>query len=485
MNKKLVLNISARVVFIISFFMVFPLFWSLYYNPSHKETKVFLFLIIFGALLSYLVVRVLRIADCQIENMSPKDGLAIVGISWLVVSIFGAFPFYFSGVAKNFSDAFFESVSGFTTTGATIFTNIETLPKGILFWRSLTHWLGGMGIIVLSVALLPAFGKGAFLLFKTEVPGPGAEKLKPKVIQTAKILWSVYIILSVLETIFLMLGGMEFYDALCHTFGTMATGGFSTKNASIAYYSPYIQWVIIIFMLFAGANFMLHYQLLFGFSIKQYWKSEEFRVFSIIIILFIIVFAVSSNIFWNITLSVRELTFQIISILTTTGYTTADFDKWPNAMRFLLFLLMFIGGCAGSTGGGMKVIRIYTALKASINSILQSIFPNGIFTVKIDSIPVEKKLINAVFSYCFIFVALFVIGAVVMLFTQRCDLETAASASIACLGNIGPGLSKVGAIRNYAWITPFGKTFLAFLMLAGRLELYPILVFFTRSLWKK
>ncbi len=485
MHKRLVLNIIARVLFIVNISMLLPLFWAIYYNPMDREVFVFFIIIMSGFILFYLINKITKISNYQIENMSPKDGMAIVGLSWIAVSLYGALPYFLVGVVPNFIDAFFESVSGFTTTGATVFNNIEVLPKGILFWRSLTHWLGGMGIIVLSVALLPAFGKGAFQLFKAEVPGPTAEKLKPKIIHTAKILWTVYIILSVSETILLLFGGMPFFDALCHTFGTMATGGFSTKNASIAHYSPYIQWVIIVFMIFAGANFILHYRLLMGFSLKHYWKSEEFRVYFAMILFLSFFFVFYSTAFSEKTIALRDSAFQIISILTTTGYVTADFDRWPGLLKMILVILMFVGGCAGSTGGGMKVVRVYTLIKASINNILKSIFPNGVFTVKIDSIAIEERLVYGVLVYFFIFTALFVLGTLSMLITDKSDVITSFSASIACLGNIGPGLAKVGAVKNYSWISPSGKIILSFLMLAGRLELYPVLILFSRSIWRK
>jgi trk system potassium uptake protein TrkH len=418
--------------------------------------------------------------------MGAKDGLAIVGLSWIAVSLLGSLPFYLSGVTPTFTDAFFETVSGFTTTGATILTWVEGQPRGVLFWRSLTHWLGGMGIIVLSVALLPAIGRGAYALYRAEAPGPTAERVRPRMKETAKTLWTVYFILSAVETLLLLAGGMPFYDALCHTFGTMATGGFSTKNVSIMAYGSYIQWVIVVFMFLAGCNFILHYQGLRG-QVKSYWRSEEFRVYlSIILVLvplFSVILALHGEGFSEPT--VRQSAFQVVSILTTTGYTTADFNLWPAFLKISLVCLMFVGGCAGSTGGGMKVVRVYIALKAAFKSILQAILPNAIMPLKVDSKPVSDTYVVRAAAYFIIYVFLFVLGTAVMTVTENTDLVTAFAASVACLSNIGPGLGQVGAAENYAWISPMGKWFLSFLMLAGRLELYSILILFVPDTWRK
>ena len=379
-----------------------------------------------------------------------------------------------------------QSINCETTTGATILTWIEGQPRGILFWRSLTHWLGGMGIIVLSVALLPAIGRGAYALYRAEAPGPTAERVKPRMKETAKTLWTVYFVLSALEALLLLAGGMPFFDALCHTFGTMATGGFSTKNASMAAYGSYIQWVVIVFMFLAGCSFILHYQGLRG-KVKSYWRSEEFRVYLcitlVLIPLFTVILALGGSGLSEST--VRQSAFQIVSILTTTGYTTADFNLWPAFLKVSLVFLMFVGGCAGSTGGGMKVVRVYIALKTGIKSIIQVILPNAIMPLKIDSKPVSDIYVVRAAAYFIIYMFLFVFGTVAMTITENTDLVTAFAASVACLSNIGPGLGKVGAMENYAWISPAGKWILSFLMLAGRLELYSILILFVPDAWRK
>jgi trk system potassium uptake protein TrkH len=486
MHKRLVFNIISRILFVVSAAMVIPLAWAVADNPVSRETKAFVITIVTGLTVAMIIRRILPARGDDFDVMGAKDGLAVVGLSWICVSLLGALPFYLSGVFPSYTDAFFETVSGFTTTGATVIAGIEGLPRGILFWRSLTHWLGGMGIIVLSVALLPAIGRGAYQLYRAEAPGPVAERLKPGMKETAKTLWTVYFLLSLAETLLLMSGDMPLFDALCHTFGTMATGGFSTKNASIAAYGGYIQWIVILFMFMAGCNFMLHYQALRGKS-GSYFKSEEFRVYLALIMVSIPVFTV---VLWLTGAQLGEQTFrqagfQVVSILTTTGYTTADFNIWPAFLKLLLVSLMFIGGCAGSTGGGMKVIRVYVALKTGFNSIIRAILPNAVIRVKVDSKPVPETYVAGAAAYFIIYMFLFVLGAVFMTILENTDLVTAFAASIACLSNIGPGLGSVGAAENYAWISPTGKWLLCFLMLAGRLELYSILILLVPAAWRK
>ncbi len=486
MHKKLVLNIISRILLVVSFVMLIPLGWALLVDPWSAESRAFIITILVGIAIVILIRKLSPASGEDFDVMGAKDGLAIVGLSWIAVSLLGSLPFYLSGVTPTFTDAFFETVSGFTTTGATILTWVEGQPRGVLFWRSLTHWLGGMGIIVLSVALLPAIGRGAYALYRAEAPGPTAERVRPRMKETAKTLWTVYFILSAVETLLLLAGGMPFYDALCHTFGTMATGGFSTKNVSIMAYGSYIQWVIVVFMFLAGCNFILHYQGLRG-QVKSYWRSEEFRVYlSIILVLvplFSVILALHGEGFSEPT--VRQSAFQIVSILTTTGYTTADFNLWPAFLKISLVCLMFVGGCAGSTGGGMKVVRVYIALKAAFKSILQTILPNAIMPLKVDSKPVSDTYVVRAAAYFIIYIFLFVLGTAVMTVTENTDLVTAFAASVACLSNIGPGLGQVGAVENYAWISPMGKWFLSFLMLAGRLELYSILILFVPDTWRK
>jgi len=486
MHKKLVINIISRILLVVSLIMIVPLGWAILDDPTSAESRAFTITILLGIGVVAVIRKFAPASEDDFDVMGAKDGLAIVGLSWVAVSLLGALPFYLSGVTLSFTDAFFETSSGFTTTGATILTWIEGQPRGILFWRSLTHWLGGMGIIVLSVALLPAIGRGAYALYRAEAPGPTAERVKPRMKETAKTLWTVYFILSALETLLLLAGDMPLFDALCHTFGTMATGGFSTKNASMAAYGSYVQWVVIGFMFLAGCNFILHYQGLRG-KVRSYWRSEEFRVYLALTLVFISLFTVLLTLGQGSfsELLLRQSAFQVVSILTTTGYTTADFNLWPAFLKLSLVVLMFIGGCAGSTGGGMKVIRVYIALKTAFKSIMLVILPNAIMPLKVDSKPVSDTYVVRAASYFIIYVFLFVFGTVVMTITENTDLITAFSASVACLSNIGPGLGQVGAVQNYAWISPAGKWVLSFLMLAGRLELYSILILFVPDTWRK
>jgi len=484
MHKRFIANIVARILLIVCLLMIFPLSWAIYDDHTSLETKSFIFTILLGVFLSGLALWKIKVTKKEKELLNSKDGLAIVGFSWIFLSAFGALPLFFSGVVPTYIDAFFEIVSGFTTTGATVITNIESLPRGILFWRSLTHWLGGMGIIVLCLALLPAIGHNAFQLYKAESPGVTVERVAPRIKETAKTMWGVYFLLSFAETVLLMLGGMPLFDALCHTFGTMATGGFSTKSASIGYYSPYIQWVVIVFMFLAGTNFLLNYLALKG-RFKSILKNEEFRYYASFVLISVAIFSfvlMRANV---TTSPIRDAAFQVISILTTTGYCTADFNLWPHALRFSLVCLMFIGGCGGSTGGGMKVVRFILSIKAAMRAIYRAILPNVILPIKFNNTVCPSRLVVRVLSYFVIFILLFFFGAVGILITEGCDVITAFSASIAALGNIGPGLGKVGATQNYAWISQPGKMILAFLMLAGRLELYSILILFVPAAWKK
>ncbi len=484
MHKRFVFNIIARILLIVCFFMLAPLGWAIHDDIHSPEVKAFFFTIVLGMIFSLAVLMTFRLKPKEDKLLNSKDGLAIVGLSWIILSAFGALPMFITHVVPSYTDAFFEVVSGYTTTGATIIPDIGILPRGILFWRSLTHWLGGMGIIVLYLALLPVFSQNAFQLFKAESPGITVERVEPRMKETAKMLWGVYFFVSLVEVLLLMLCGMGVFDALCHTFGTMATGGFSTQNASIGAYGPAVQWVIIVFMFIAGANFMLHYSALRGRQ-REYWKNEEFRMYFLLIFISILVFTFILRSTGLTQSPLRDSAFQVVSIITTTGYTTADFNLWPQVLRFSLIILMFIGGCGGSTGGGMKVVRFFISLKIAMRSIVQAVYPNAIIPVRFNGGTCSDRVIESVAAFFIIFILLFFLGTAVLTITDNCDLVTAFSASIACLSNIGPGLAKVGATQNYAWISSPGKWMLIFLMLAGRLELYSMLILFSSEAWKK
>lgn len=484
MHKRFVANIVSRIALVVCFMMFVPLGWAVYDNPHSREVNAFLMSIFIGVVLASSCLFIFRLKKEDSQKINTKDGLSIVGLSWLFLSFLGALPLFLSGVVTTFTDAFFEIVSGFTTTGATVFADVEALPRGILFWRSLTHWLGGMGLIVLYIALLPALGTNAFQLYKAEAPGISAERIEPQIKETAKNLWGIYFLFSFLEAVLLMAGDMPLFDALCHTFGTMATGGFSTKNASIGAYGPYIQWVVIFFMFLAGTNFVLHYQLLKG-RLKTLIRNEEFRIYALVVGVLISAFAVALHRSGASVQPFRDAAFQVVSILTTTGYTTADFDLWPHALRFILVLLMFTGGCGGSTGGGLKLIRVILSVKAALRSVVQTVFPNAVLPVRFNANALPDKLVLTVLAYFVVFMLLFFSGTVLFLITESCDLVTALTASISALSNIGPGLARVGAAQNYAWVSLPGKWLLTFLMLAGRLELYSVLILLVPSTWKK
>ncbi len=420
------------------------------------------------------------------KNIGKREGYIIVSLVWVVFSLFGALPFVISGAIPSYTDAFFETISGFTTTGASILNDIEAMPRGLLFWRSLTQWLGGMGIIVLSIAILPMFGIGGMQLFVAEVPGPTPDKLHPRIKETAKRLWGIYILFTLTEVILLKLGGMDWFDAVNHSFTTMATGGYSTKQASIAHFnSPFIHYVIIVFMFLAGTNFTLSYFAL-HFKFGKVFKNEEFRYYLGFIVLFTVAITFALWYFegYNPEKSFRDSLFQVVSIITTTGYVTADYLQWMPFVIVMIFALMFFGGSAGSTGGSIKIVRITLLLKNSYQELKRIIHPNAIIPVRINGKSVSPQIISNILAFV-VFYMLISIVSTIVISALGYDLETSLGAVAATLGNIGPGIGLVGPIENYAHIPVFGKWFLSFLMLIGRLELFTVLVLLSPAFWKK
>ncbi len=484
MHKRFILHIVSRILLLVSLTMTTALAWAAHDDPHSRETTAFLVTILLGVTAAVSVRWICPLRDRDLERLNVKDALALVGISWVILSLFGALPLVLSGASLGFTDAFFEVVSGFTTTGATIFPSVEVLPRGILFWRSLTHWLGGMGIIVLSLAVLPALGPSAYHLYRAESPGIAPERISPSIGSSAKILWAVYVLLSVAETLVLTAAGMTPFEALCQTFGTMATGGFSTRDAGLAAFNPFVQWVVVVFMFLAGTNFILHVQALRG-RLAAYRRSEEFRAY-----LGLVLFGIAA-VYLGLVLVGREdsplraAAFQTVSILTTTGFSTADFDGWPWPLRTLLLGLMVVGGCGGSTGGGLKVIRVILLRKVAGRAVLQAVFPNLVRPIRFDGRSVREPLVTAVCAYFIIFMGLLGVGTMGMILLTACDFVTGFSAALASLSNIGPGLGRVGPAANYAWVSLSGKWLLTFLMLAGRLELYSILILFVPAVWRK
>lgn len=420
------------------------------------------------------------------KEIGKREGFVIVSLVWVVFSFFGSLPYLLSGSIGSLTDAFFETMSGFTTTGSSILNDIEALPHGMLFWRSMTQWLGGMGIIVLSLAVLPMFGIGGMQLFAAEVPGPTPDKLSPKISQTAKNLWGIYVLFTFSETILLWIGGMSLFDAVNHSFTTMATGGYSTKQASIAFWdSAYIQYVIIFFMFLAGSNFTLSYCALTG-KFKKVTSNEEFKYY----ILFIVGFTalIFSGLLISTQLGVeksfRDALFQVVSIITTTGYATVDYLQWQPILIILIFALFFFGGSAGSTGGGIKIMRIVLLIKNSYYELRRMIHPNAVIPVRFNKHAVSEQIITNVLAFFMFYFMVFFFSTIVFTLIEP-DMESSMGAVATCLGNIGPGLGNVGPAESFAHVAPVGKWFLSFLMLLGRLELFTVLVLFSPAFWKK
>ena len=423
------------------------------------------------------------------KELSTHDGFAVVTMGWFAMAIFSALPFYFSGTL-NYTNSFFEAMSGLTTTGATVLGNpttlmIEALPHGVLFWRSFTQFIGGMGIIVFSIAILPMLGMGGVQLFRAEVAGPVADKITPRVKQTAKLLWGIYVGIVLILCLILKIEGMSWFDAICHSFTTIATSGFSTKNASIAAYSGAIQWTIIVFMFLAATNFSLHYYFIAKGKF-EYYKDHEFRVyFGICIICSILFFIniVSTNKYQADLLSFRHSVFTAVSILTTTGFSTENFNEWPEMSKTLLFFLFFIGGSAGSTTGGMKIIRSIVVVKYLLYEVRKLLHPKGVFNITIGENTIDDNVVRATLGFYLFYILIFVFTAVTLSFTGL-DVETALTASASAIGNIGPGLGSIGPTDNWGHLSDFAKWLTSFCMLLGRLEIFTVVVLFSRSFWK-
>ncbi|MCF6333622.1 MAG: TrkH family potassium uptake protein [Draconibacterium sp.] len=481
MNFKIIIRVLGFLLIIEGIAILLALLVSAIYNEHDLNA----FIISAGINLSIGGLIVLTTKNTN-KNIGKREGFIIVTLVWVVFSFFGCLPFILSGSIPNFTNAFFETMSGFTTTGSSILSDIEALPHGILFWRSIIQWLGGMGIIVLSLAILPVFGIGGMQLFVAEVPGPTPDKISPRISQTAKTLWVIYLGFTITETILLWIGGMTVFDAICHSFTTMATGGFSTKQASIAYWSsPFIQYVIIVFMFFAGTNFTLSYLALKG-RFKSVFKDEEFKYYGLFIIGFtLIIFIgllVSTQL--NAEPAFRDAFFQVVSIITTTGYATADYLKWSPILTILLFSLFFFGGSAGSTGGGIKIMRIVLLLKNSYYEMRRMLHPNAVIPVKFNKHSVDSKIITNVLAFFMLYITIFGLSTIIFTIIEP-DVESAMGAVATSLGNIGPGLGNVGPAENFLHIRPFGKWFLSFLMLLGRLELFTVLILFSPAFWKR
>ncbi len=466
----------------ISLTMLFPLAFSLYYDDGSAWPLIQSMAIA----LSVGSAIFLFFRRFNQPYMSHRNAIAIVTFGWIAATVIGALPFLLSGTFDTFTDCIFESISGFSTTGSSVLADIERVPRGILMWRSLTHWLGGMGIIVLSLAILPFLGLGGMQLYRAEAPGPSPDKLTPRIRDTASALWKVYLVFTFVMIILLMFGGMDIFDAICHTFGTLATGGFSTRNLSIAYYnSAYIDAVITIFMLLSGINFSLHFQMLSG-KPRFLFTDPELRFFVSVVSVLILVttFSLYQTSYPSLSQSFRHAAFQVASIITTTGYATADFEIWPVLPQCILLFCMFLGSCAGSTGGGMKCMRIMLLLKHSYLELFRMIHPHAITQLKFGKRLVTEDIVKGVWGFFIIYLGLFILASL-LLTAMKIDLVTSFSAVAACIGNIGPGLGNVGPREHFGHLPLAAKWVLSFCMLLGRLEIYTVIILFVPEFWRK
>ncbi|PCE63415.1 TrkH family potassium uptake protein [Sediminicola luteus] len=432
------------------------------------------------------------------KEVKKKEGYMIVTFGWLVMSFSGVLPYMLTGAIPNFTNAFFETMSGYTTTGASILDDIEALPKGVLVWRSLTHWIGGMGIIVLAIAILPLLGIGGMQLFAAEAPGPSADKLHPRITDTAKRLWYIYVGYTAAETLLLKLAGMDFFDALNHALATLSTGGFSTKNASVAFWndSPLIQYIIILFMFLAGMNFVLSYFAFKG-KVQRILKDEEFKVYGFFVLAFTILVTLTVYFKANVPVSdyhpmvlgplesaFRHALFQVVAVITTTGFVTADFTGWTPFMTVFFFGLFFLGGSAGSTAGGIKVMRHLLIIKNGLLEFKRTLHNNAIVPVRYNDKMVKEKIVYNIIAFFVLYMLLFIIGSLVLGFLGL-DFETAIGGAASSLGNVGPALGQLNPLANFNSLPDLGKWWCAFLMLLGRLELFTVLILMTPIFWKK
>lgn len=480
-NFRFIANIMGRLMLIESIFLFFCIIISLIYKESDGWAFLYSGLITActGSILAFTIKPKDRI-------LAKKDGYFTVTMVWLVFSIFGSLPYILGGTIPSFVDAFFETMSGFTTTGSSVLDNIETLPHATLFWRSLTQWLGGLGMIMLFIAILPSLGIENRDLYVAEVTGPTHNKTSFTFSSSARRMWFLYTGLTLAETILLMFGGMSFFDSICHSFTSMATGGFSTKQASVGYWdSAYIQYVMVVFMFIAGCNFGLLYITLKG-NFKKLLKDNEFRLYLCIVVASSLIIGTGLYLSgWaDAEKSFRDATFQVVTLITTTGYATADYLLWPPLLGLILFLLMFIGSSAGSTAGGVKIVRISLLFKNSFTELKRIIHPNGIINVKYNNKTVHPNIMTSIMGFFILYIIVVVFSTLIMtLFTE--NIVTAASSVITCISNVGPGFGSVGPMYSFAHLNDFSKIFLAFIMLVGRLELFTVMVLFTRAFWKR
>ncbi len=482
MNYKMTARLLGMVMLIVALFLIPPFFIAVI-RREHSA------MIGFAAAMGAMAVPgwLLTLLKPRRPALYAREGFLLVALTWIVVSLLGALPFYISGWIPSYIDSLFETVSGFTTTGASILGNVEALPMSLLYWRSFTHWLGGMGVLVFLLAIAPlATGNGDTLyIMRAESPGPSVNKLVPRTRQSARILYEIYIGMTVLQTILLLAGGMSFFEAITTAFGTAGTGGFGVRNDSLASCSPYIQWIVTVFMALFGVNFGVYYLIIIR-KFRKAAKNEEARFYVLVILVATAITALStlSGYKGDWESSIRHSAFQVVSIITTTGYSTADFDLWPQLARSLLVLLMIIGACAGSTGGGVKCSRVLILIKSLKREIRLLLHPNTVSTIRIDSEPVQNATVTSVFAF-FGAYALISFASTLLISLDGFSFETNLTATIACINNIGPGLGSVGPMSNYGGFGDLSKLVLSADMLIGRLEIFPMLMLFMPSVWKR
>jgi len=478
MNIKMVLNTVGKILIALGGLMLLPVAVSLIYGE--KCVYAFIAAIGISLVLGYALTVLVKPRN---TNMYAKEGFAIVTVSWIILSLIGALPFFLSGEVPNYIDAVFETVSGFTTTGASILKDVEALSRGLIFWRSFTHWIGGMGVLVFVMAISPTATDRSLHIMRAEMPGPIVGKLVPKAKETAKILYIIYIVLTLVEVVFLLCGGLSLFDSAVLSFGTAGTGGFSMKASGIAKYSSYVQWVITAFMLIFGVNFNLYFLILIK-RFKMAITSSELWVYLCIVLASITLIAanISKEVGYSVSDSIRYSAFQVSSIVTTTGYATADFNLWPTFSKAILVLLMFIGGCAGSTAGGFKVSRVIMLFKSVKKEFGKLLHPRSVNKVNFEGKTLEDNTISGVTNYLAIYM-ICILLLFVGLSLNGLDFETNATAAITCFNNVGPGLSLVGPFGGFSCFNSFSKVLLSFAMLLGRLEIFPVLLFFTPATW--
>lgn len=479
MNRKLVFRITGRLLELMSVILLLPMLVSIFY----REGEALAFVI--AAAISLAIGLVLRLVT-RTENhvIYAKEGFLVVALAWLSASLIGSLPFVISGEIPSFVDAFFETVSGFTTTGASILTDVEAMSRGMLFWRSFTHWIGGMGVLVFIIALVNNISDRSIHILRAEMPGPIIGKLVPRSRDTSKVLYIMYIVMTLAEIVLLLCGGMPLFESVVHAFGTAGTGGFGIKADSVAGYSPYLQWVIGVFMLIFGVNFNLYYLLLVK-RFKAVFRSTELWVYVGIVSVSVLLITVNiSSMYEALPDAVRAAFFQVSSIITTTGYATTDFDLWPSFSKAVLLLLMFVGACAGSTGGGLKVSRAVILCKMVAKEVRRMIHPRSVGAVKFEGKDVDDHTQRSIATYFAVYI-LCIFAIFLILSLEPFDLETNFSAVVACFNNIGPGFAGVGPAASFAGYSPFSKLLLSAAMLLGRLEIFPVLIALIPTTWMK